>query len=83
MTVDVITVPSAKPQSAGIPEGTVAKEVKSVDPGKPDTTQKPPPDNSLVYGEINGTLSGLSNLKIELLKLHTVVSSVTSFNLIL
>ena len=74
---------STKPTSTGIPEVTVAKEVKSVvDPGKPDTTQKPPPDNSLIFGEINGTLSGLGSLKIELLKLHTVVSGVTSFNLI-
>ena len=69
------TNPTA-PGIPNIPEGgtTGAKEVSKVDDNnRRETTQKPP-DNSLMVGEINGALSGLGELKIELLKLHTVVS---------
>ncbi len=54
-----------------IPEDSVVK--KKATNNKPEITQKPP-DNTLVYGEINGALSGLGELKVELLKLHTTVS---------
>lgn len=66
---------TSKPSPVAIPEASAVKEPVTQTPSiesKQETTQKSP-DNSLIHGEINGALSGLGALKIELLKLHTVV----------